>query len=219
MAVELRRSTRNLAVVVLALPRTRRRRRFAQLLGGLFVFGVGLALMVRAELGLGPWDVLHQGISRRTGIPIGAMNILLGVLVMVAWVPLRRHVGIGTVANTILVGLTLDLALLVLPHVDGAAARGATLLVGVGAVAAGTALYIGAGLGTGPRDGLMTGLSDRTGVSLRAVRTSIEVAVLSLGWLLGGDVGAGTVLFAFAIGPLFQYGLGRVTIPASPPIE
>ena len=204
---------------MLAVPTTDRTRRFTQLLVGLVLFGGGLALMVRARLGLGPWDVLHQGISERTGVPIGTVGIGVGVLVMLGWIPLRQRPGIGTVLNTILVGLVVDATMLVVDDIEGPAARWTALLVGLVVAAAGTALYMGAGLGTGPRDGLMTGWSERTGVSLRAVRTAMEVSALAAGWLLGGQVGAGTVLFAFAIGPLLQYGLGRVTIPASPPIE
>lgn len=204
---------------VLAVPTTARARRFTQLLVGLVLFGGGLAFMVRARLGLGPWDVLHQGISEHTGIPIGTVGIGVGVLVMLGWVPLRQRPGIGTIVNTILVGLVIDATMLVVDDIDGLIARWTALLTGLVVAAAGTALYMGAGLGTGPRDGLMTGLSERTGVSLRAVRTALEVSALTGGWLLGGQVGAGTVLFACAIGPLLQYGLGRVTIPASPPIE
>lgn len=204
---------------MLAVPATDRTRRFTQLIVGLVLFGGGLALMVRSGLGIGPWDVLHQGLSERTGIPIGTVGIAVGVVVMLGWVPLRLRPGIGTIVNTVLVGVVLDLTMLVVDDVDGTAARWTALLVGLLVAAAGTALYIGAGLGTGPRDGLMTGWSERTGISLRVVRTTIEVSVLVGGALLGGQVGPGTVLFAFAIGPLLQYGLGRVTIPASPPIE
>lgn len=204
---------------MLTVPTTVRTRRFAQLLLGLVLFGGGLAFMVRARLGLGPWDVLHQGISEHIGVPIGTVGIGVGVLVMSGWIPLRQRPGIGTILNTVLVGLVIDATMLVVDDIEGLAARWTALLVGLVVAAAGTALYMGAGLGTGPRDGLMTGLSDRTGVSLRAVRTAMEVGALTGGWLLGGQVGVGTVLFAFAIGPLLQYGLGRVTIPASPPIE
>jgi uncharacterized membrane protein YczE len=205
--------------MLLAVPRTHRGRRFAQLLVGLGLFGAGLALMVRSELGLGPWDVFHQGISRRTGASIGTVNILVGVVVVLGWIPLRQRLGIGTLLNTVLVGATMDAVLAWVDPLDGTAQRWAALLVGIAIGAAGVALYIGAGLGTGPRDGLMTGFAARSGHSIRAVRTTMEVAALVLGWLLGGDVGVGTVIFAGAIGPLLQYGLGRVTIPASPPIE
>lgn len=205
--------------MLLAVPDTDRTRRFTQLVVGLVLFGGGLALMVRSTLGLGPWDVLHQGISERTGVPMGTVGIAVGVLVMLGWIPLRQRPGIGTVLNTILVGLVIDATMLVVDDIEGLAARWTALLVGLVVAAAGTALYMGAGLGTGPRDGLMTGWSERTGVSLRAVRTTMEVSALSGGWLLGGQVGPGTVLFAFAIGPLLQYGLGRFTIPASPPVE
>lgn len=205
--------------MLLAVPRTHRGRRFAQLLLGLTLFGAALALLVRSELGLGPWDVFHQGISRRTGLSIGTVNILVGVVVVLGWIPLRQRLGVGTVLNTLLVGATLDLTLMLVDPLDGTPSRWVALALGILLSAAGVALYIGAGLGTGPRDGLMTGYAERSGLSIRTVRTTMEVAVLVLGWLLGGDVGVGTVLFAGAIGPLLQYGLGRVTIPASPPIE
>lgn len=175
--------------------------------------------MVRAELGLGPWDVLHQGLSERSGLTIGTAGILVGVVVMLAWIPLRERPGVGTVLNVIVVGVVMDLTLLVVDDVDGTALRWLTLGVGIGLVALGTALYIGAGLGPGPRDGLMTGWSRRRGTSLRAVRTTVELSALVVGWALGGKVGPGTVIFAFAVGPLLQYALGRVTVPASPPAE
>jgi len=204
---------------VLAVPTTRRARRFAQLFVGLVTFGAGLGLMVRAELGLGPWDVLHQGLSERTGVTIGTAGIVAGIVVMLAWIPLRERPGIGTVLNVVVVGLMMDVTLLVVDDVDGVALRSATLAVGIGLVSLGTALYIGAGLGPGPRDGLMTGWSRRRGTSLRAVRTAVELSVLVLGWAMGGRVGPGTVVFACAVGPLLQLALGRVTIPASPPAE
>ena len=204
---------------MLAVPTTRRARRFAQLFVGLVTFGAGLGLMVRAELGLGPWDVLHQGLSERTGVTIGTAGIVAGIVVMLAWIPLRERPGIGTVLNVVVVGLMMDVTLLVVDDVDGVALRSATLAVGIGLVSLGTALYIGAGLGPGPRDGLMTGWSRRRGTSLRAVRTAVELSVLVLGWAMGGRVGPGTVVFACAVGPLLQLALGRVTIPASPPAE
>jgi uncharacterized membrane protein YczE len=204
---------------VLTVPTTRRARRFAQLFVGLTTFAAGLGLMVRAELGLGPWDVLHQGLSERSGLTIGTAGILVGVVVMLAWIPLRERPGVGTVLNVIVVGGVMDLTLLVVDDVDGTALRWLTLGVGIGLVALGTALYIGAGLGPGPRDGLMTGWSRRRGTSLRAVRTTVELSALVVGWALGGKVGPGTVIFAFAVGPLLQCALGRVTVPASPPAE
>lgn len=198
---------------MLVLPsRVELRRRVPRLLAGLVSCGTGLALMVLAGLGLGPWEVLHQGLSRRTGIPIGTMGILVGVVVLLGWLPLRQRPGVGTVCNVVLIGVTIDVVLALAPVPAGMAARWACLVTGVLLVGVGSGLYIGAGLGPGPRDGLMTGLAAR-GHSLRLVRTGIEVAALVAGWALGGTVGIGTVLFAFAIGPLVQLFLGRLTIP------
>lgn len=193
-------------------PRVELRRRVPRLIAGLVACGTGLALMVLGDLGLGPWEVLHQGLSRRSGIPIGTMGILVGVVVLLGWLPLRQRPGVGTVCNVVLIGVTIDVVLAVAPEPDGLLSRWACLLVGVLLVGVGSGLYIGAGLGPGPRDGLMTGLAAR-GHSLRLVRTGIELSALVAGWALGGTVGVGTVLFAFAIGPLVQLFLGRLTIP------
>jgi uncharacterized membrane protein YczE len=178
--------------------------RLLQLYAGLIGFGVSLALMVEAGLGLGPWDVLHQGVARRTGLGIGTIVIAVGALVFLAWIPLRQRAGIGTVSNVIVVGLVVDAALLVLPEPHALPVRVAFLVAGIAANGAATGLYIGAGLGPGPRDGLMLGLA-RGGRSLRTVRLLIELSVLALGIVLGGDVGVGTVAFALAIGPLAHY--------------
>ncbi len=186
--------------------------RLARLLFGLVLFGAGLALMVIADLGLAPWDVFHQGVSALTGIPIGTIVIITGLLLLVTWIPLRERVGIGTIANAIVIGLVLDLLLLVLPErLDLLVARWAAMLVGVVVVAIGSGFYIGAGLGPGPRDGLMTGIAKR-GHSLQAVRVGIELGALIVGWLLGGTVGIGTVVFALTIGPLVQFFLYRLQV-------
>jgi len=178
------------------------------------LFGLGLALMVVADLGLAPWEVLHQGISRQTGIPIGTVGILTGIIVLVLWIPLRERIGLGTVANVIVIGIVIDLTLLLLPaRIDDLTLRWAALAGGLLLVGAGSGFYIGAGLGPGPRDGLMTGLA-RRGHSIRVVRGGIEISVLAAGWLLGGTVGIGTVIFAFGIGPLVQVALGRLSVPA-----
>jgi uncharacterized membrane protein YczE len=182
-------------------------RRLVQLYAGLVLFGVSVAFFVQARLGLDPWDVFHQGLADRTNIRIGTVAIAVGVAVLLLWIPLRQRPGLGTVSNVILVGLTLDLALVVLPEAGPMAVRVAFLLIAIGMNAVATGLYIGAGLGPGPRDGLMTGLA-RRGYSIRVVRTTIELAVLAIGWLLGGTVGVGTALFALSIGPLVH-----VTIP------
>ncbi|GAA1792084.1 membrane protein YczE [Planosporangium flavigriseum] len=177
-------------------------RRFIQLQIGLVCYGLSMALMIQARLGLDPWDVFHQGIARRTGLRFGLVVIATGVLVLLLWIPLRQRPGIGTISNVIVIGLAVDAALLVLPAPDPLAARWAFLIGGIVLNGIATGLYIGARLGPGPRDGLMTGYVARTGGSIRLVRTTIEVTVLVVGWLLGGTVGWATLLYAVAIGPL-----------------
>ena len=191
--------------------------RLARLLFGLTLFGLGLALMVIADLGLSPWDVLHQGISRQTGIPIGTVVIITGFAVLLLWIPLKEQIGIGTIANAIVIGLVLDGALLFLPEtLDNLVLRWAALLVGVVIVAIGSGFYIGAGLGPGPRDGLMTGLA-RRGISIAWARAGIEIAALVIGWVLGGSGCSATVIFAFGMGPLVQFFLRRLSvIPVAP---
>ena len=184
--------------------------RSTALLIGLSGYGFSMAVMVRAGLGLDPWDVLHQGLAGRTGMTIGVASAVVGVAVLLAWIPLRNRPGVGTVANVIVIAVTVDAALAVLPEPTGWPVRIAMMLGAVLLNAISTVLYIGAGLGPGPRDGLMTGLVARTGLSVRLVRTSIEAAVLTIGWLLGGTVGIGTLVYAFGIGPLVQLTL-RVT--------
>ena len=187
-------------------------RRYLQLFPGLAACGVGLALMVEARLGLGPWEVLHQGLSRRTGIGIGVCGIGVGLLVLLAWIPIRQRPGTGTIANVVLIGLVIDGMLAVLPAPDGLPLRAATFAGGLLVMAVGSGLYIGAGLGAGPRDGLMTGIAAR-GHTIRSVRTVLELSALGLGWALGGQVGIGTVVFALTIGPLVQLTLAWFTIP------
>jgi uncharacterized membrane protein YczE len=175
--------------------------RLAQLYAGLVLYGISSSLLVLANLGLDPWDVFHQGLSRTFGLAIGTWAIIVGVVVLLFWIPLRQRPGIGTVSNVILVGLTMDV---VLGHVHAPhaiAARIACLVFGVFLNGVATGAYIGAGLGPGPRDGLMTGLAAR-GHSIRVVRTALEVTVLVIGWLLGGTVGVGTLVYALSIGPL-----------------
>jgi uncharacterized membrane protein YczE len=175
--------------------------RLAQLYGGLVLYGVSSSLLVLAGLGLDPWDVFHQGLSRTFGLAIGTWAIIVGAVVLLLWIPLRQRPGIGTLSNVVLVGLTMDV---VLGHVHaphGMAARIACLVCGVFLNGVATGAYIGAGLGPGPRDGLMTGLAAR-GHSIRVVRTGLELTVLVTGWLLGGTVGVGTVVYALSIGPL-----------------
>jgi uncharacterized membrane protein YczE len=181
------------------------------LFAGLVLFGASLALMLRSGLGLGPWDVLHQGLAERTGLPIGQVVIGVAVVVLLLWFPLRQRPGFGTVSNVIVVGLAVDGTLAVLPQPHQLALRTAYLVLGILANAVATGLYIGAGLGPGPRDGLMTGFA-RRGYSIRLVRTLIELSVLAIGWLLGGTVGVGTLLYAVTIGPLVGVLLPRLTI-------
>lgn len=179
-------------------------RRGTLLLVGLCGFGLSMAMMVRAGLGLDPWDVFHQGLTRHTPLTIGMASALVGAVVLLGWIPLRNRPGIGTVANVIVIAVTVDAALAVLPVPTAMPIRIAMMVGAVLLNAVSTVLYIGAGLGPGPRDGLMTGLVARTGLSVRLVRTGIEATVLGVGWLLGGTVGVGTVVYALGIGPLVQ---------------
>jgi uncharacterized membrane protein YczE len=180
------------------------------LLVGLSGYGFSMAVMVRAGLGLDPWDVFHQGLTVHTPMTIGVASAVVGVAVLLAWIPLRNRPGIGTVANVIVIAITVDAGLWLLPTPTSLPVRIAMMVGAVVLNALYTVLYVGAGLGPGPRDGLMTGLVVRTGLSVRLVRTSIEATVLAVGWLLGGTVGVGTVLYAVGIGPLVQMFL-RIT--------
>ncbi len=188
-------------------------RRLLQLLIGLAMYGTSLAMFIRAGLGLDPWDVFHQGVAGRTGLSIGTVVIIVSFLVLLLWIPLRQRPGFGTLANAVLVGLFADVGLAVIPQISQPGGQagmlaGAVLLNGVA-----SACYIGARFGPGARDGLMTGLARRTGWSVRTSRTGIEVVVLGAGWLLGGSVGVGTVIYALAIGPLVQLLLPMFMVP------
>ena len=198
-----------------AVRRDRLAVRLVRLYLGLGGFGVSLSLMVRARLGLGPWDVLHQGIARHLGVQLGWVTIGVSGLVLLAWIPLRQRPGLGTVSNAIIVGLVVNGALDVLPTPGSLAWRAVWLAAGIGLNGLATAGYIGAGLGPGPRDGLMTGLAAR-GHSLRAVRTLIELSVLAIGFALGGTIGVGTVAYALSIGPLTHVLLPRLTVKEQP---
>ena len=178
-----------------------RLRRLTQLFAGLVLYGFSDALMLLAGLGVDPWDVFHQGLSRRFGLGVGTWAIIVGLVVLALWIPLRQRPGFGTVSNVIVVGSVIDLCLATMPAPHGLASRTVVLLAGVFLNGVATGAYIGAGLGPGPRDGLMTGLAAR-GHSIRVVRTALELTVLVSGWLLGGTVGIGTVVYALAIGPL-----------------
>src|SRR3954465_11441019 len=201
------------SVVRCAPPMHRPVRRLAQLYAGLVLYGASMALQIRAGLGLDPWDVFHQGIAERTGLSFGTVVILTGALVLLAWIPLRQRPGFGTVSNVFVIGIAVDAALAVLPHAGSAPVAGAMLLSGVGLNRVAGGASSGAGLGPGPRDGLMTGLVRRTGGSIRVVRTSLEVAVLVAGAALGGTGGIGTVVYALSIGPLVHAVLPRLTVP------
>jgi uncharacterized membrane protein YczE len=184
---------------------------------GLVVFGFGVTLIIEADLGLGPWDVLHQGLHELTGIPMGTVMILLGVLLLLLWIPLRQRIGLGTFLNALLIGSTVDLTLPLTPTPGPLVLRAGYLAAGIVLVAIGSGYYIGSGLGPGPRDGLMIGLHERFGLSIRVARTVIELTALVSGWALGGSVGVGTVAFALSIGPLVQVFLPRLRVaPLTP---
>jgi uncharacterized membrane protein YczE len=187
-------------------------RRLVQLYAGLVLYGLSMALLVRSGLGVMPWDVLHQGLARQLGWSLGVVTMVVGALVLLAWVPLRERPGLGTVSNVVVIGLALDAALAVLPEPGSLPVRAALVPAGILLNAVATAAYIGVHLGPGPRDGLMTGLVRRTGGSVRVVRTSIEVVVVAAGWLLGGTLGVATVLYALAIGPLVHALLPRLSV-------
>lgn len=203
--------------VFVAPPWPEVRRRLPALLGGLVLCGIAFALIVRARLGLDPWNVLHEGIADRTGLAIGLVTTLLGFVVLLGWIPLRERVGIGTVANALIIGTVVDLVLPLLPETDGDALglRIGMLVAGLVLIGPGIGWYIGARLGPGPRDGIMTGLAQR-GPSIRLVRTGIELVALACGWLLGGTVGIGTVLFAATVGPNAQFWLERLDLGHPP---
>lgn len=185
------------------------------LMVGLTLYGLSDAMLVLSGLGLDPWDVLHQGLSRSIGGQVGTWTDIVGVVVLLGWVPLRQKPGIGTVTNVIVIGIVVNICLDVLPGPHGVAAQSAVMLSAVVLNAVATGLYIGAGLGPGPRDGLMTGIAAR-GRSVRVVRTGIEVSVLAIGWLLGGTVGIGTVVYALAIGPLVHLTLPLLALSPRP---
>ncbi|MBB4895275.1 putative membrane protein YczE [Streptomyces olivoverticillatus] len=191
-------------------------RRLLQLYAGLVLYGVSAGLQLRAGLGLAPWDVLNQGVARHAGLSIGTASILIGAMVLLLWIPLRQRPGLGTVSNVLVIGLALDATLSLAPAPGPLWARIALLLFAVALCGVATGLYISPRFGPGPRDGLMTGLHRRTGRSVRLVRTCIEVAVLATGFALGGSAGAGTVLYALAIGPLSQFFLRFFELPGTP---
>ncbi|MGM1061051.1 YczE/YyaS/YitT family protein [Saccharothrix sp. Mg75] len=186
-------------------------RRVPQLLAGLWLYGASMGLQIRATLGLDPWDVLHEGLTERTGLSFGTVTALVGVLVLLCWIPLRQRPGVGTVSNVVVIGVAVDVTLAILPAPHELLPRVLFLVSGIVLNGLAAAVYIGARLGPGPRDGLTTGFCARTGTSLRLVRTVVELTVLAVGWLLGGTIGIGTVLYAVSIGPLTQAFLPLVT--------
>jgi uncharacterized membrane protein YczE len=189
-------------------------RRLVQLYAGLWLYGLAAALQVRSGLGLDPWDVFHQGLSKHVGLAIGTVVIIVGAAVLLAWIPLRQRPGLGTVSNVVLIGVSMNVSLELLSPVHVMAGRIGEMVGGIVLCGIATGMYIGAHYGPGPRDGLMTGLARRTGRSIRLVRTGIEVTVLAVGFVLGGRVGVGTVLYALSIGPLAQLFL-RVFEPSA----
>lgn len=182
--------------------------RLPGLLAGLALFGLGVAVMAQAGLGLGPWEAFHQGLSRQTGVALGTVSILVGLPVLALWWPIGVRPGLGTLLNVVVIGTVTNLALPLLPAPTALPERLAMMLAGVVGIGVASGIYLAADLGPGPRDGLMTGLHHRFGWPLFAVRTSIELVVLAVGWLLGGTVGLGTVVFAVGIGPIVQWALG-----------
>ena len=191
-------------------------RRLPQLLGGLALYGWSMAMMIKAGLGLDPWDTFHQGLTRYIPLSFGQITMVVGALVLLAWIPLRQWPGIGTVSNVVIIGLAADAGLALLPTPESLGSRIAMMVAAVMLNGLAGAAYIGTHLGPGPRDGLMTGLAARTGRSLRVIRIGLELTVLAVGFALGGVVGVGTVLYAIAIGPLVQFFLPYVAVRLPP---
>jgi uncharacterized membrane protein YczE len=190
-------------------------RRITQLLVGLFLYGFGIALMVRGAIGVAPWDVLTQGIAKQTGLDFGVITVIVGALVLLLWIPIQQKPGIGTVLNVLLVGPAAQFGLWAVPEQTELFSRILVFAGGLALVALATGLYIGARFGPGPRDGLMTGIHRKYGWKIWIVRTVIEVTVLAIGWLLGGNVGVGTVAFALLIGPMVNVTIPLLMVPAA----
>ena len=190
-------------------------RRVGQLIIGLFLYGIGISLMIRGGVGVAPWDVLSQGVSLQSGLAFGLVTNLIGAAVLLAWIPIRQKPGIGTVVNVLLIGPSAQFGLWAIPVVDDLLPRIAVFLLGLLTVALATGLYIGARMGPGPRDGLMTGIHRRWGWPIWVARTAVEVTVLTIGWLLGGNVGLGTLAFALLIGPMVHRTIPWLMVPAA----
>lgn len=188
-------------------------RRLVQLVGGLFLYGIAISMMVQAGIGISPWDVLTQGFSRHTALPFGLVTNLIGALVLLLWIPIRQKPGLGTILNVLLIGPSAQLGLGLIPAQHSIALQILLFAGGLALLAIATGLYLGARFGPGPRDGLMTGIHQRFGWRLWIVRTSIEVVVLTIGWLLGGNVGFGTVAFAVLIGPMINLTMPLLRVP------
>lgn len=203
------------------VPADRPTERIARCLFGLVLFGVGITLLIESDLGAAPWDVFHTGVTELTGISTGYVIIITGVLLLLLWIPLREQPGLGTILNATVIGFVVDLSAPLVGHHELLAIRTPMMLGGVVVIAIGSGFYIGAGLGPGPRDGLMTGLARRgafgRSVSIRVARTFVELVVLAIGIALGGAIGIGTAVFAFGIGPLVQVFLPRLTMAAAVP--
>jgi uncharacterized membrane protein YczE len=195
-------------------------RRITQLVLGVFLYGIAISLIVRGAIGVAPWDVLTQGIGKQTGLPFGLITVITSVFVLLLWIPIRQKPGIGTVLNTLIVGPSAELGLSLIPEQTELWVRIPLFAGGLVLLAIATGLYIGARFGPGPRDGLMTGIHNRWGLKIWKVRTSIEVVVLAIGWVLGGNVGLGTVAFALLIGPMVNLTIPFFLVPAArTPIE
>ena len=191
-------------------------RRIAQLLVGLFLYGIAIAMMVRAGIGVAPWDVLTQGLVKQTGLTFGVITVIVGAIVLLLWIPIRQKPGVGTVLNILLIGPAADLGLAFIPQQHEPVLQALLFAAGLALLAVATGLYVGARLGPGPRDGLMTGIHARFGWKIWIVRTGIEVTVLAIGWLLGGQVGIGTLAFALLIGPMVGVTLPFFRVPEAP---
>jgi uncharacterized membrane protein YczE len=191
-------------------------RRLVQLNVGLIVFGIGIGLMLRSDLGLPPWDVLHQGLATKFGLSVGIWSIIVSFVILLFWIPLKERYGIGTLLNAFLIGVMIDVTAAVVPEAESGVTAALMLGGGLVLIGIGSGMYIGANLGPGPRDGLMTAIA-RRGPSIRATRLVMEVVVLGVGWLLGGTFGIGTIAFAFLIGPIVQFFLPRWTIDTGHP--
>ena len=191
-------------------------RRLIQLIAGLVLFGVGIGLMLQSGLGVPPWDVLHQGLAIHFGLTVGTWSIIVSFVVLLLWLPLRERFGIGTILNAVIIGLMIDATAAVVPQAEQIVTAGVMLSAGILLMGLASGLYIGANLGPGPRDGLMTSIA-RRGPSIRLTRSILELVVLVSGWLLGGTLGVGTLVFVFLIGPLVQFFLPRWTIDTGRP--